>query len=284
MLDRLKQTNRTILFEEFDYENGNNLVQILEDPTIKNKSNFNEKIKKLEVGSFEEFLKKFTPKIYETYEVGLDGNPKVLYSTKYKEGAAEVTLTNHAFYKFVNNLYEKKKTSGKDNFEFDYDDVKEILTPESAIKKIQKVRLDLKVNYEKYKELEKTGLPSEEKKLYAKKIKELRKEVINEYQKSPIGLLPIALQDIKEQLKLIQDNRDPKKENSGETTFRIGSITFNEKGKFEFLKLEDKSSNYDEENLIISSAPAHGSRCTDTDIGRCTVSAMPGKRYVGRVL
>lgn len=249
MLDRLKQTNRTILFEEFDYENGNSLVQILDNPTVNSKNSFNEKIKELEVGSFEEFLEKFTPKIYETYEVGLDGNPKVLYTTKHKEGAPEIKLTNHAFYKFVNNLYEKKKTSGKDNFEFDYDDVKEILTPESAIKKIEKVRLDLKVNYEKYKELEKTGLPSEDKKLYAKKIKELRKEVINEYQKSPIGLLPVALKDIKEQLNLIQDNKDSKKENSSDKTFRIGSIAFNENGKFEFLKLEDKSSNYDEENL-----------------------------------
>ena len=241
MIERIRQTNRTILFEEFDYENGNNLINILDDPTVDNKIKFNKKIKDLEVESFDEFLKKFTPKIYETYEVAADGSPKVIYTTEHIEGAVEVTLTNHAFYKFVNNLYEKKKTSGQDNFEFNYDDVKEILTPENDVKEIKAIRSKLQYNYKEYMKLEKEGLPSQEKKIYAKKIKELRKEVINKYQKSPIGLLPLALTDINKQLESIESNKNAILGDSNDKVLKIGNIGFDEEGDLKVYMIESKS-------------------------------------------
>lgn len=200
-LERVNQTSRTILVEEFNpqYEDLSTLVTV-ED--VHKKSDFREKVKNsLEVSTFEEFIDKFAPKVYE-YTVQSD-DPDVPMSFQYsfekKEGANEVEISKHAFYRMVMNIYEDRAESGLSNTKTDtFKRIAELLSPQSALEQAKKTRKQLQYVENKLLELQDT--PGIEQKQYKAKKKEIRKDIIKTYSKSAIGLLPLALADTQEKL------------------------------------------------------------------------------------
>ena len=84
-----KNTHRSILFEEFDDSKSDicSILSTYDDPA--GESAYRDVLEKQVVHSFDEFLEKFAPKIYET--VSTDGaKPYFTYSTTYTPGAVEV--------------------------------------------------------------------------------------------------------------------------------------------------------------------------------------------------
>lgn len=69
-------------------------------------------MEKLEVSSFNEFLEKFAPDVYEICERNGDGKPEFIYTTDKSKiqgrYAVKQSITDHAYYKMLSDLYYQK--------------------------------------------------------------------------------------------------------------------------------------------------------------------------------
>lgn len=146
--ERIPQTHRTILFDSFTNSAESNLARILE----RNSGSMDEREgpvdevrKLLEVFSFEEFLEKFTPVIYQTVSKLPGGLPVLEYSDKPGEGAVPVEITRDQYYEMLTELYRRKGSSKQPLLDFDDRELLKMLAPQAEIEKIYKNRslLDL---------------------------------------------------------------------------------------------------------------------------------------------
>lgn len=207
-LDKVKQTSKTILFEVFNPESKKNLYTFLKNEyEEENTEKFLEYIKELEVRTFEEFLDKFEPTIYEVIVPTKDGF-KMDYRIERPNGPhKEIHITKHSFFNMIQRLYKEKGVSGCNNTEFDYTQIREMLTPQYEQKQVKKIRKDLEYNFNKYLELDGNLEKKLDRSKSAKRIMELRKEIVNKYTESPLNLIPLALADVEKKIELI-DNQD----------------------------------------------------------------------------
>lgn len=215
-LERVNQTSRTLLVEEFNPQ-VEDLSTILSVEDVHRKSDFLEKVREsLEVKNFEEFVQKFAPTVYE-YTVESD-DPEFPMSFQYsfekKEGANEVEISKHAFYRMIMDIYEDRAESGLSNTKTEtFKRISELLSPQSALEQAKKTRKQLQYVEKKLIELQDT--PGVEQKQYKTKRKEIRKDIIKTYSKSAIGLIPLALADTQEKISALElpekkDNDDKK--------------------------------------------------------------------------
>lgn len=158
-MDVVKQTGKTIIFEEFNKdEDKMNLVTLLtrDDEEIsleKFKEALMGKDSELVVESFEEFVDKFSPVIYETV-VKTDETSRFVYELdKPKYECTEIKLKDHAFYKMIMALIDRKANTDKGNLEFPYDDLKKALSPEAEMEECKKIRRNLLSNTHEYMRL-----------------------------------------------------------------------------------------------------------------------------------
>ena len=100
------QTHRTIIFEEFDDTNPDNLFTILNNDPLGDELTIG--LKKLTVSTFQEFLKKFAPKVYEVYGRNANGGIEFFYTTNPQEYAGfprtELKIDEHIYYKMLERL------------------------------------------------------------------------------------------------------------------------------------------------------------------------------------
>ena len=194
--DKIPQTHRTILFEQFSDitdASANDLYNFL---LSYDDEDLNSKIReKLEVKSFEEFLQKFPLTIYE-YVVGSDDGsaPKIHYTTDTRKAAKfpqrrEIKLTEHSYFEMLLEMYSKKGTSGQANIEFNDAKVREILTPKRELEKLYNMRRQIPLLYERKEELLKKN---ENPGAIDRKIKEIRRDALEHLQR-PTSLISLAL-------------------------------------------------------------------------------------------
>lgn len=203
-IEKIKQTSRTILFEEFTTDPSSlDLVTLLDNSDVKNTDEFLKKIETLEVRSFEEFLSKFSPTIWEW--VMKDGDKlKFCYSVGEKPANADVfkakkiNLCEHEFYAMVMDLYNKKGVSGEGNLDFDYSRIAELLSPKKLEEKTNQLRKSLEYNRKQLLEL----APSRKVEIQEcnEKIRNVRRDIARLYKDSPTGILKLALIDNKKKI------------------------------------------------------------------------------------
>ena len=155
-LRRIEQTSKTLLIEEFCASDDKpDLYTILRNEDVKQKSEFHSLIEeKLEVRSFEEFISKFMPSVWEWMEQTGDSTCPVrfcysLEKPSHAPHAHEIELSKNEFYNMVMELYSQKGISGSSNLEFDYSRVAELLSPKKVMENAKQLRKDLQYNYEK---------------------------------------------------------------------------------------------------------------------------------------
>lgn len=209
-LSRIKQTSKTILIEEFcSSESAPDFYTMLRNEDVKQKSEFLSLIEKnLEVSSYEEFVSKFMPSVWEWYEVNdapaADCPVRFCYSLKKPDNhpeAHEIELSKNEFYAMVMDLYSKKGKSGESNLEFDYSRVAELLSPKKVMENAKQLRKDLRYNYDKYLALG-DGAKTE-KNACIRKIKAIRSDIVKQYKDSLTGKIKLALADTEEKLKAL---------------------------------------------------------------------------------
>ena len=199
--DALKQTCKTILFEKFsdDAENLKTILDLYDDPTLIGK----DELEKLEVHSFEEFMVKFKPKIYESCQL-VGGLPAFTYTCDADEAksrnAIEKDIEDNVFFRMLMKMYSTKGNSGLSNIDFDDSEFLNMLTPNQEKKDALNTRKLLRSATERFIEAKDRGENADD---FAVKIVECRQKIIQKYENSVIHLLPIALADIDTKLNFL---------------------------------------------------------------------------------
>lgn len=245
-LSRIKQTSKTIIFEEFCVKDEvKDLNTLLRNENIDNKDEFMKLIETdLEVRSFEEFLEKFTPSVWEWYEQTNDPDMpiKPCYSlekpTHVNGQAHELKLTDNEFYKMVMDLYSKKGISGESNLEFDYSAVAELLSPKQVYENAKQYRKDIKYNFEKLKKLQDAS--RSEKNECIKKINTLRKKIVQQYKDSFTGTIKLALADTENKLAALESPNNKSEVSSEESKPNMTlpcKVKFDDDGELEVVPI-----------------------------------------------
>lgn len=210
-LNKIKQTSKTILFEEFDVTSKSMLEFV--NYHKENSNELAQKIQKdLTVNTFKEFVEKFIPKVWLSTEYKEGSSyPEFRYSLECPhEFATPVELKSNEFYKMVMDLYNRKSISGEDNISFNYDIIDDLLAPEKVFKDAKKMRKQLAFNFETYLELEKDGKKKLELGECVEKINDLRDDIENQYKDNFPNLLKLALGDVNTQLAQIKKEEEDK--------------------------------------------------------------------------
>ncbi|MFR8667047.1 MAG: hypothetical protein ACLVEI_04180 [Anaerobutyricum soehngenii] len=214
-MDIVKQTGKTIIFEEFNKEKFDLVSLLTKDAEEISLEKFKDELMgkqddgsnaELIVESFEEFVEKFSPTVYETVVRTGENSSKFVYELERpnKEGFTEIRLKDHAFYKMIMALIDRKATTDKGNMEFPYESLKKALTPEAEMEECKRIRKNLEFNTQKYMELVAKNEPSPEKDRYANNVYECREKIVSKYQnKSPLALLPLLIADKQKQIDAI---------------------------------------------------------------------------------
>ncbi len=245
-MDVVKQTGKTIIFEEFNKDEGKmNLVTLLtrDDEEIsveKFKESLMGKDSELVVDSFTDFVEKFSPIIYETVVKTQDGSARFVYDLeKPKYDCTEIKLKDHAFYKMIMNLLDRKANSDKGNLEFPYDDLKKALSPEAEMEECKKIRKNLLSNTKEYMRLTASGEPSSEADRFAQNIMACRDKIVDKYQnKSPLALLPLLIADKQSQIDKMKVAEEPQGE-SGAIKAIPCNYTFDERGNLQLIEQKE---------------------------------------------
>lgn len=240
-METIKQTYRGILFEEINPEVSDNLISFLRDDNITKKfATFHEEgLKKLEVHSYEEFLKIFKPCIYEICRYNEEiGRYEFEFTLKKPEENIiyqEHPLMETQYYKTLDEIYTKKGVSGENNLKFDPKEIFEMMMPQHAVTEAKKVRAQLEYDQKKVDEYERKGLNPAS---YKKDIIKLRKDIVRKYKASQTALIPLVIHDLEtkiESLGVITNDSEPGDENR--PMLRSGHFAFDNNG--DIMLLED---------------------------------------------
>ena len=157
------QTSRTILFEKFSEDDSAyslaRLVSQFEDGNGKIGMGGEDALKKqLTVHSFEEFLEKFAPPVYEIImqpPVDEDGNtigpPRFVYTLDKNEAdkfyhQEPRRLNKHLYYDMIMQIYRDKCDSRQSDYEYDDSQILKMITPQQEVKRLARLRKELEDN------------------------------------------------------------------------------------------------------------------------------------------
>ena len=248
--DKISQTHRTILFEQFTHPNDaftSNLYDLLD--TFDDEKLDKSITEKLEVHSFNEFMEKFLPTVYEyaTAESEDGQNLFFHYTTdpvlaKEYPDHREVKLTQEAYYEMLVDMYTQKGDSGLANINFNDEKIREILTPKSEIQDFYDKRRQLPLLLEQYEECLKNN---ENPTPVIKRIKQIRREAL-EKTKKVSSMIVIAHDDTQREIKLIDAKINPPGTRKGTDNEQLslikGRVIFGEDGQIKLIESSTSSS------------------------------------------
>ena len=236
--NEINQTNRTILFEEINSEKLDLLTLIdeignfesLEDEKIKEINNH------LLVKSFDEFLEKFEPKIYSYY----DANSKnIMYLLEKPEGIPKEFVTEisidkgNTFFKMLNTLIDSRKSQGNKNVDFKFENILELISPKKVMEDIKQIRKEIAYTFSKYEELDDNNPKKLE---LGDKLNQKFEEASYNYN-NVLGMLPLAIEDIKTRLLIENDNST-----LATDKIKLGMLQIGEKGELEVIEYKQEIS------------------------------------------
>ncbi len=219
-LDEFQQTSKAILFEKFvetDVDGGQVpcLRRFLTEKDVTSDRFYKRVTDELGVKSFDEFVYKFSPWIYEIISEGEDGEAEITYSLEKPKGydqtgMSPIALNATALYEMVNKIYNQRKESGEPQIKFDYSGINALLSPEAQNKKLKTARHDMQARIEEYYRLEEEnpGVPSAEKE-NAKEMFNKGRIIMSEvYKKGPSALISTEVSDASAMLLEMRSNKN----------------------------------------------------------------------------
>ena len=199
--ERIPQTHRTILFEEFTNPSDSSVVNLYDilsyysNPDTSDVEMYKDITEKLEVRSFNEFLEKFPMKVFEYVTGTPDGKLFFQYTTDQieaeKNNGHEVKITARTYYEMLVNMYSQKGESGVADIEFDDAKLREILTPKREMEALYDTRKQIPMLMEKYDEAKRKNQNA---KPIVNRLKDIRRKALEQI-KNPTTLMAIGLDD-----------------------------------------------------------------------------------------
>lgn len=231
-MEVIKQTNRTILFEEINPEKLD-LLTIIGDTKGYDSLN-DDKLKEINenllVKNFDEFLEKFSPTVYSYFNAS---NQKIMYTLKKPSNLPEDCITeikldsNNEFLKMLFTLIDAKKNQGIKNADFKFQNVLDMISPKKVMEDIKQVRKEISYLYNEYEKLEE----EDPKKLeFGDKLNAKFEEASLNYN-NVLGMLPLAIEDIKTRLLLGQSQ-----DGASSEPLKIGVLTMEESGQLKIIE------------------------------------------------
>ncbi len=228
----IKQTNRTLLFEEINPEKPDILTLVGDVRGIDSLSD--EKIKEMNeallVRNFDEFIDKFDPTVYSFFNAN---NQKIMYTLQKPETIPEEMLTlihlnkQNDFLKMLMSLVEAKRSQSIINVDFQFDKLTDMISPKKVMEDIKQNRKELQYVYKTYAELEE-GDPH--KLDLADKLNVMFEEASVNYN-NVLAMLPLAIEDIK--TRLLLGEAEEKKDN---VPLALGVLNMDENGELKVLE------------------------------------------------
>lgn len=231
-MEVIKQTNRTILFEEINPEKLD-LLTIIGDTKGYDSLN-DDKLKEINenllVKNFDEFLEKFSPTVYSYFNAS---NQKIMYTLKKPNNLPEDCITeikldsNNEFLKMLFTLIDAKKNQGIKNADFKFQNVLDMISPKKVMEDIKQVRKEISYLYNEYEKLEE----EDPKKLeFGDKLNAKFEEASLNYN-NVLGMLPLAIEDIRTRLLLGQSQ-----DGASSEPLKIGVLTMEESGQLKIIE------------------------------------------------
>lgn len=258
--DKVPQTHRTILFEEFSSEDPTKRLDIWLDPAATPDSEVrNQNIdKNLEVKSFKEFLDKFAPTVYEYFTRDAGGSIGAAYTTDKKIadkcGGMPIKIVDHNYYQMLARLYRDKGSSGDSNITFDADDIKEILTPKREIKAVYNLRGRMTVLLRQLLDARDNGQPLT---FFQQGVIDCLEEAKTGFTGSAIKMLPIAHDDLSKKIKMLDERINVTDKGDGgaqaEGTVAYGLPGFDGDGNVVLLPASTQALSNDPEQKLLGS-------------------------------
>ena len=221
-----EQTNRTILFEEINSEKLDLLTLVGSSNNITSLDD--EKIREIHehllIRNFSEFLTKFEPKVYSFFNAATQ---KVKYSLEKPNGIPDNCITEipinmeNTFFKMLITLLDSKKINGSKNVDFNFKEILNMLSPKKVMDDIKQLRKEIAYLHDKYESLEEEDPTKLE---YADKLNIAFSKAGESYN-NILGMLPLAIEDIKTRVLIGQSENGGKAEE-----IKIGMLTMDEHG------------------------------------------------------
>lgn len=231
-MEVIKQTNRTMLFEEFNPQKLDllTLVGDVKDVESLNDAKIKEINEHLLVKDFDEFLDKFSPVVYSYFSAG---DQKVLYTLKKPEQIPEEYVTEiplnrqNDFLNMLFTLIETKRSQGIINVDFKFENILDMISPKKIMDDIKQVRKEIHYLYEKHEDYEE-GDPNKYE--IADKLNYKFEEASQNYN-NVMAMLPLAIEDIKARLLLSQTS-----DSADAAPLQIGVLSMGDDGELKVLE------------------------------------------------
>lgn len=237
-MEYIKQTNKTILFDEINSEKMD-ILTLINDDNIDSLDD--DKIKEINehllVNSFDEFLVKFDPKIYSYYDSDKKCIDYILEKPLNVPDSLikEIKIDNgNTFFKMLNTLLETRKSQGIRNVDFKFESILEFISPKKVIEDIKQIRKEINYLFKKYESLEEEN----PKKLELGDKLNIKFEEASKNYNNILGMLPLAIEDIKTRL-LLQNNNGSDEIQK----IKIGMLQVGTRGELEVIEYEEADEN-----------------------------------------
>ncbi len=228
----IKQTNRSLLFEEINPEKPDLLTMVGDVRGIDSLSDgkIKEMNEALLVRSFDEFIAKFEPVVYSFFNAN---NQKIMYALEKPETIPEDMLTpiylngQNDFLKMLMSLVEAKRSQSIINVDFQFDKLTDMISPKKVMEDIKQNRKEMQYTYKAYAEME----DEDPHKLdLADKLNIMFEEASANYN-NVLAMLPLAIEDIKTRLLLGESE-----EKKDQVPLTLGVLSLDEKGELKILE------------------------------------------------
>lgn len=204
VLNNISLPGKTILVERFN-DNDMSLADALAkaDKTTFQNQTFNEAVEALTVRSFDEFLEKFQPCIYQEAVQDEEHGFYYRYTTTKNANSTPIAVDKQEFYKAIERLYNRKANANTSNIEMDYGLLSDLLSPAEQSKKIARLTARLTSNQKALDDAKARGASPDEIEEYNEINLNGRADLLDIYKDNAIALLPLAIQNCNEQLKAL---------------------------------------------------------------------------------
>ncbi|SFR97527.1 transcriptional regulator [Anaeromicropila populeti] len=238
-MDIIRQTNRTILFEEFNPQKLDllTLVGDVKDVESLSDTKIKEINEELLCKDFDEFLDKFSPTVYSYFSAG---DQKVLYTLKKPESLPEEFVNEiplnrqNDFLNMLFTLIDTKRSQGLINVDFKFENILDMISPKKVMEDIKQARKEIHYLYGKHEELEE-GDPN--KLELADKLNYKFEEASQNYN-NVMAMLPLAIEDIKTRLLFSQSS-----DSENAAPLQIGVLSMSETGELKVLEAPKEKKN-----------------------------------------
>lgn len=237
-METITQTNRTILFAEINPE-CLNLLTLIGDVRGKNSLD-DDKIKEINeellVGSFEEFLDKFSPVVYSWCDAA---SGSILYSLVRPENIPPNCITEmplnemNDLLNMLITLLSARDAQGVANVDFQFANVLDMISPKKIMEDIRQVRREIQYTYGKYMELDQ----EDPKRLDLGDKLNYQFEQASQNYNNVLAMLPLAIEDIKTRL-LLGDGES----GQGGPDFKAGLLSLGEDGELKIIEMKQEES------------------------------------------